>query len=104
MARLELLFGTARRSGPPVTPGQWRRFVDREVTPRFPQGLTIFEGRGQWRTPTGRIRKEATRLLLIWYTPDAGSEKAIAAVRDAYRARFRQDSVMRVDGWSCVSF
>ena len=83
---------------------EWRAFLDTEVTPRFPDGLTVLTGYGQWRSEAGRIAKEASRVLVIWYQPGADSEAKIEAIRSAYKARFGQESVMRVDGTSCVSF
>jgi hypothetical protein len=103
MSRLELLFGAGRKGKPAVNDRQWSAFVDREVTPRFPDGLTMFEGRGQWRDGNGAVRKESMRMLVIWYAPDARRDAEVEAIRDAYKARFAQESVMRVDGWSCVS-
>ena len=43
-------------------------------------------------------------MLVIWYRRAADSEAKIEAIRAAYKARFGQESVMRVDGVSCVSF
>jgi hypothetical protein len=43
-------------------------------------------------------------MLLIWHRPSADSEEKIEAIRSAYKARFGQASVLRVDGLSCVSF
>jgi Protein of unknown function (DUF3574) len=103
MARLELMFGTGRPDGAAVGEVEWQAFVDAEVTPRFPDGLTVLTGYGQWRNAHG-IRKEGSRVLLIWHAPAADSEAKIEAVRDAYKARFGQHSVMRVDGLSCVTF
>lgn len=103
MARLELLFG-ANFPGGKVGPRAFARFVDQEVTPRFPLGLSLFEGQGQWRGGSGRLIREPARMLLIWYEPSASSEAKIEAIRAAYKKRFRQQSVLRVDGRSCVSF
>lgn len=104
MARLELLFGTGRPDGGAVGEVEWQAFVDAEVTPRFPDGLTVLTGYGQWRKTHG-LRKEGSRILLIWHAPAADSEAKIEAIRDAYKVRFGQDSVMRVDGGlSCVTF
>jgi hypothetical protein len=103
MARLELLFGAGVASGR-VGPHAFARFVEKEVTPRFPDGLSLFEGRGQWRDGSGRLIREPSRLLLVWYEKDAAAEAKIEAIRSAYKARFKQQSVMRVDGMSCVSF
>ena len=51
-ARTELYFGTAMSEGP-VTEAQFQDFVDREVTPRFPDGLTITKADGRFRTEDG---------------------------------------------------
>jgi hypothetical protein len=104
MARLELLFGTARKQGPVISDTEWAAFLDIEVTPRFPAGLTVLSGPGQWRGNDGEIEKERSRILVIWYEPGAASEARIEGIRAAYKLHFDQDSVMRVDSISCVSF
>jgi hypothetical protein len=104
MARLELLFGLSRKQAAPVSEEEWAGFVDAEVTPRFPDGLTILTGYGQWRDRAGAVVKETSKVLVIWYAPDQESDSRIEAIRDAYKKRFAQDSVLRVDGYSCVSF
>lgn len=104
MARLELYFGMSRAGGPEVTDAEWFDFVGREVTPRFPDGLTILSGYGQWRNSEQVIVRELSRLVIILYRPSADAEARIEAIRTAYKAAFRQDSVMRIDSASCVSF
>jgi hypothetical protein len=104
MTRLELLFGMGRKQGGEVSEGEWRTFLDEEVTPRFPEGLTVLAASGQWRGKAGDVTKEPSRMLLIWYVPGPDSEAKIGAIRAAYKARFEQDSVLRVDALSCVSF
>lgn len=104
MARLELLFGTSRRDSPPVSDEEWASFLDTEVTPRFPDGLTVLSGLGQWRGNDGILAKERSIVLVIWYSPSARTEADIEAIRSAYKQRFNQQSVMRVDSVSCVSF
>lgn len=81
----------------------WGRFMARVVTPRFPQGFTVLDGAGQWRGPNG-LQREPSRLLIIFYRPDATTDGAIEFIRAAYKARFRQQSVLRVDSMACVSF
>ncbi len=103
MARLELVLG-ARTPRGVVGPRAWARFLAAEVTPRFPDGLTVLAGTGQWRGRAREASREPTRLLLILYEPDQSSEARIEAIREAYKSRFRQSSVLRVDGVSCVSF
>ena len=105
MARLELYFGTQRPGGAPVTEAEWAAFLDEEVTPRFPDGLTVLEGNGQWRNSKGVITKETSTVMVILYEPAAEKETAIEDIRAAYKDRFDQESVMRVDGpTQCVSF
>lgn len=104
MARLELVFGLSRPSGEPVTDEEWTSFLDSEVTPRFPGGLTVLSGPGQWKGGEGGITKEESRILVIWHKPTKRTEGDIEAIRSAYKNRFDQESVMRVDGGSCVSF
>lgn len=104
MTRLELLFGTARADGTRVADADWVAFLDAEITPRFPSGLTVLRGAGQWRESDGRLTKEDAFVLLVWHKTGATREADIEAIRAAYRARFGQSSVLRVDSLSCVSF
>jgi hypothetical protein len=99
MARTELLFGAGH-----VSDAQWKAFLAREVTPRFPDGLTAFDGYGQWKSPRGTISKERSHILLLWHAAGADADSKIDAIRDAYKKRFRQLSVMRVDSIDCVAF
>jgi hypothetical protein len=104
LARLELLFGTARRQGTPISDEEWASFLDAEITPRFPDGLTVLSGVGQWRDRNGQIVKEQSILLVIWHKPTDRTDADIEAIRAAYKQRFDQESVMRVEGVSCVWF
>lgn len=104
MARLEMLFGTSRAQGAPITDDEWTSFLDTEVTPRFPGGLTVLRGPGQWRDSDGHLAKEQSNILVIWHDATSSTEAHIEAIRSAYKERFDQESVMRVDSASCVSF
>jgi hypothetical protein len=104
LARLELLFGMGKKDGSEVSDAEWRAFLDAEVTPRFPDGLMVLTGDGQWRSNMGSRAKEKARIVEVWYRPAIDSEAKIEAIRTAYKGRYGQESVMRVDGVSCVSF
>ncbi len=96
--RTELFFGTARPDGV-VTEEQFRKFIDIEVTRRFPDGLTVLKGDGQFRGQDDVIIKEASFVLILLY-PYEGSEKSsqrIQRIRDLYKEQFDQESVLRVD-------
>ena len=66
-------------------------------------GFTVLDGAGQWRGPRGLVR-EASHVLVIFHEPGAGTDQALEAIRAAYKARFRQQSVLRADSTACVSF
>ncbi|MEV3993262.1 DUF3574 domain-containing protein [Streptomyces sp. NPDC049837] len=102
-----LFFGTERPDGgPDVTDQQFMAFVDREVTPAFPEGLTVQDGRGQWRDASGRIERERSYELILLYP--AAEAKArdprIERIRAAYQRAFGQESVARLDERTSVDF
>jgi hypothetical protein len=96
--RTELFFGTARPDGV-VTEEEFRSFIDLEVTRRFPDGLTVLKGDGQFRGQDNIIIKEASFVLILLY-PYEGFDKSsqrIQRIRDLYKEQFGQESVLRVD-------
>ncbi|WP_261994121.1 DUF3574 domain-containing protein [Streptomyces sp. t39] len=102
-----LFFGTARPDGgPDVTDAQFMAFVDRHVTPRFPDGLTVQEGRGQWRDSRGVIERERSYELILLYPASEASRRfpVIEAVRNAYVSSYAQDSVARLDEPTLADF
>jgi hypothetical protein len=96
--RTELFFGTAKPRGV-VTEEEFRQFVDEEVTKRFPDGLTILKGEGQFRGDDNVIVKEQSFILILMYPLENQKKCAqkIQLIRELYKQRFRQQSVMRVD-------
>jgi hypothetical protein len=98
-ARTELFFGTAKPDGTAVTEEEWGRFLDEEVTPRFPDGLTVLSGIGQFRGSNGEIIQETSIVLILLYPVETrkSSSKKIEEIREAYKQAFRQESVLRVD-------
>lgn len=105
MVRYELFFGGTRQDESPIAEEEWLAFLDAEVTPRFPDGLTAIDVYGQWRRPDGIIARLPTRELLIWAPATAENDRKLEEIRTAFNTRFEQLSVMRVDGGEdCVSF
>ncbi|MDN3293540.1 DUF3574 domain-containing protein [Streptomyces ficellus] len=102
-----LFFGTERPDGgPDVTDKQFMAFIDREVTPGFPDGLTVQDGRGQWRDASGRIERERSyELILLYPAAEAkGRDARIERIRDAYERAFGQESVARLDELTRADF
>jgi hypothetical protein len=98
-----MVFGTAKPAGV-VTPGEWAEFLRTSVTPRFPQGLTVWQASGQWKGADNTIVHEASFVLSLVHPDDAPSEAAVRAIADDYKSRFSQESVLRIKSHACVSF
>jgi hypothetical protein len=104
MARIELYFGLSRPGGT-VSDAAFRSFVDDQVTPRFPDGLTLLAGSGQWRDGDGVLQVEGSKVLILMVAAnDAQVDAKVDAIRDAYRRQFDQQAVLRADSSACVSF
>ncbi len=103
-ARTELYFGTNKPNGE-VTDSEFRNFVDLEVTKRFPDGLTLLSGYGQFRNSAGELIREKSNVLILFYPPlTNGANKKIQEIRELYKETYGQESVLRVDSFSFVSF
>ncbi len=104
MTQTTLYFGLNRPAGPVITAAEWQTFVDQQVTPRFKEGLSVFDAKGQWLGNDGKLARENSKALMLIHSPDAASEQNIEALRTRYKQQFAQDSVMRVDVPVCVGF
>lgn len=105
MAVAELLFGRNIGGRLGVTERQWARFLAREVTARFPDGLTVFDAAGQWRDPRrNRIVRERSKVVMIIMPADSSAQGRIDAIVAAYKQRFLQESVGVVVRPACVTF
>jgi hypothetical protein len=99
---IDLYFGRDKPAGGEVTDAEWGAFVTEVVTSRFPDGLSVFDSSGQYREPTGRIvRERSKRLVVIVFDAPAHKAKVIEIV-EAYKQRFGQYSVFRVEQPVCA--
>lgn len=105
MREIELMFGRNIGGRLGVGDAAWLRFLSREVTPRFPDGLSILDAAGQWRDPArGRITREPSKLVIIVTPDEAGTQERIVAIVAAYKRQFRQQSVGVVTRPVCAVF
>ncbi len=97
--RTELYFGMDIPGGGTVSEEDWGKFLNTEVTPKFPDGLTVFESYGQYKDKSGLIVKEKSRVLILLYPKKSlkDNDPKIEAIRAAYKKAFRQESVLRLD-------
>ncbi len=105
MLQADLLFGRDIAGRGPVTDAERAAFLADVVTRRFPDGFTYWDTHGQWRDrATGRIVHEASFVIRIVADDTADTHARLDAIRQAYRERFRQDSVGITLVPACASF
>ena len=97
--------GPADAAGKGVSEAAWRTFLDKEVTPRFPAGLSVLDVYGQWQgkqesTPE-RIR---SKMLIVDYPETAANRGKIEAIRSAWKQLTGDQSVLKVTRAADVSF
>src|SRR3712207_3136364 len=76
-SRTTLYFGLARPKGT-ISEKQWKLFVREEITPRFPQGFTVWQADGQWRGADGQIARERAKVLLLVHAGTLSVRDALA--------------------------
>lgn len=97
--RTELFFGRNKPDGTEVSQEEFAAFLSDTITPEFPDGLTVLDGIGQFRDADGRVIREKAKVLILLYPLNAKrqSSRKIERIRTAYKNRFQQQSVLRVD-------
>jgi len=102
----ELFFGRDKAGRKVVGDAEWSDFLASVVTPNFSDGLTVFDGYGQWRNPaTGIIgRSPSVKIVLIAVKRSPELSGRLQTVIDAYKSRFKQQSVGIITRDSCANF
>jgi hypothetical protein len=100
--RTTLYFGLARPKGS-VSELEWQVFLRDEVTSRFPEGLTVWDADGQWRSPAGSIDHENSKVLLLVHPDTPAARGSVQAVIERYRKIFEQQSVLWETARVCVA-
>lgn len=96
VVRYELFFGLDHADGRSVSTEEWDAFVADTITPRFPQGLSMFDVRGQWQRPDGTIERENTMMVMLAHPPPAEAGMVLVdEISREYQRRFDQDPVFR---------
>ena len=104
--RTELYFGIGLVGQPETRAALWQTYLDHEVTPRFPDGLTVLDAYGQWlrrgsaATPGHLISK----VLVILHEDTPPRNADIEALRLAWKQATGDQSVLRVSQPADISF
>ena len=103
--RLYFGLGPADHPEQGISEARWREFLDREVTPRFPDGLSVADVHGQWLSKGQSVPERLRSKVLIIDYPDSQENRArISAIREAWKKMTGDQSVMRVTQPADVSF
>ena len=97
-----LYFGTETTSGH-VTPEDWGQFLSEIVTPRFPDGLSVWQAYGQWRSASGEMIREPSYVLSLVHPDDIATNNFVQEIITFYKTRFQQEAVLRVKSSACTS-
>src|SRR4029453_14685383 len=94
--RTELFFGSVKPDGSVVSEDTFLGFLTAEITPRFPNGLTLLTGLGQFLTAQGVMHQEPSRLLILLYPveDERDSSEKIEQIRGQYNGIFNQGVVI----------
>ena len=103
--RLYFGLGPASQPNKGVSETEWMAFLDREVTSRFPGGLSVVDVYGQWQgknqTAPERLR---SKCLMIEYPDTAENRVKVEAIRAAWKRATGDESVLRITEPAEVSF
>lgn len=94
LLQYELFFGRNVADHREVNDRAWDDFLAQVVTPNLPNGYTVFDATGHWRSPaTGHTVDERTKVMLTALPDTPDSAAAIARIRQRYEAAFGQSLV-----------
>lgn len=94
-----LFMGVSDRKGADAA---FTAFLDREVSSRFPGGLTVLDAQGRWLNAKGNIGRENSKLLLIVLPGKPDDRARILDIASAYNTAFDQEAVLVTYDESCV--
>ena len=103
-AEYRLFFGRSSAGVEVVSDEAWAAFLVDTVTPRFPDGLTVVDGAGQWRGSDGVVQRERSKVLIILTSPGEEGMRLTDEISREYETRFNQETVLRVVRTACASF
>lgn len=105
--RTELYFSVGSIDGKQgtVSPTRWREFLDKEVTPRFPDGFTVLDAYGQWSDHGAKEPERlSSKVIVILHENSPKNASNIEAIRLAYKRLTGDLSVLRLSQPAEVSF
>lgn len=100
----ELYFGLSKPGGKTISEVEWQQFLNRVITPRFKDGLTVMDANGQYLNNSGKLSREKTKLIILVYETNQSKNQMVQEAISSYKKTFQQEAVLRVTSNVKVSF
>lgn len=97
LVQVDLFFERTDPNGEIVSQAEFQKFVDRVITPLFPDGLTLFDASGRSFNSSATVSPEDTKVISLFVadTPESGA--AIDKIAEAYTQQFLGTEVRQVE-------
>ncbi len=99
-----IFFGRGAGEVESVDDAEWDQFLADTITPRFPGGLTVFDGAGQWQESETVIHKELTKIVVILTPRDGSVSVKLDEISQEYKRRYDHPLVLVTTEDSCAAF
>jgi Protein of unknown function (DUF3574) len=101
--RSELYFGLRRSDGSLIESAEFDAFLEREIVRSLSSGFTLFSAEGRYFAG-GSEQREPSRVLVVLHRGQHEIDAALEDARMRYKTQFAQQSVLRTDSPTCLSF
>lgn len=98
----QMIFGRNVGQTLGVSEADFSRFLDEEVTSRFPGGLTVQDSQGRWLD--GGVEEREPGKVVTLVLSHSGDRAKLADIAQAYERRFQQHAVLVMVHPACVAF
>jgi hypothetical protein len=101
----DLYFGLSKDDGTIISDSAWNAFVQINVAPTFYKGFTVVKTEGRWLDEkSGKVYKEPSHIVISINKMNHHLSQHIDSLRNIYKKLFQQQSVLRVDKKTKISF
>jgi hypothetical protein len=90
--------------GPGVSEAAFSSFLNDQVVPRFRDGLTVVDAQDLTPKPAGDAVYGPAKVVMIVLPGKPDDSAQLDAIRDAYKTRFNQQTVLEMTREDCVTY
>ncbi|WP_052456686.1 DUF3574 domain-containing protein [Leptolyngbya iicbica] len=94
LIQVDLYLGRQMPEGETISDEDFETFIDTEITPRFPDGLTVWNASGRYQNASGTLIAEPSNVVRLVFLDTQANEAALMEVIQAYITQFEQETVM----------